>query len=436
MCSRPLTFSSFNNANPFMDQYDEFIPPMPVPAVPELRLPDPVKSSRVYGIPQSRSDGQIYSPKTLQVEHTRSKYQLGQSDGTDEHSTTTPRGRVPSRDVPQPIATLPSADEKSASRRAESRKRSRSPVKRFLGLGKSQSMKDIPQDKEANDESDKKAGLRLWGDRLRHGFLVSISLPTIPSKLMNFWTNTEPKANTNTAQPEVGRSRAPSQSTFPISITPTRQAKIQCEVELMICVTANKFLKFQQKAGLMSPESVTKVVSQWKQKNRPQVLEFQFDQATQRDLVLYNINTFKFYGEAQTNPMVLNATMYAWKVMAKEMSVRTFCTPDSVIRKHLHDTHKVLEMLGAGLPTFLALQELQVATLKEMAEKQKEKVERQRRREKEKEAGGSGTMAGSGMGSAKTRKFTPPTPATSSFTWTPMGAFLDEETLLESQFEG
>ena len=253
---------------------------------------------------------------------------------------------------------------------------------------------------------------------------------------MDFWTNTEPKPNINTPQPETGRSRAPSQSTFPISIPPNRQAKIQCEVELMICATANKFLKYQKKAGLMSPESVAKIVSQWTHKNRPQVLEFQFDQATQRDLVLYNINTFKFCGEAQTNPMVLNATMYAWKVMAKEMSVRTFCTPDSVIRKHLHDTHKVLEMLGAGLPTFLALQELQVDALKEMAEKQKERVERQRRREKEKEAGDSGTVAGSGTGSAKTRKFTPPTPTTSSFMSAPMGTFVDEDTLFESPFEG
>lgn len=169
-----------------MDQYDEFIPRMPVPAIPELRSQDPVKSARAHGIPQSRSDGQICSSRTLQVEYTGSKYQPGQSDGIDEQSTTISRGRVPSRDVPQPRATLPSADEKPAFHQAESRKRSRSPVKRFLGLGKSQSMKDIPQGKEANDENDKKAGLKLWGDRLRHGFLVNICLPTIQSILMDF----------------------------------------------------------------------------------------------------------------------------------------------------------------------------------------------------------------------------------------------------------
>lgn len=169
-----------------MDQYDEFILPTPVPAIPELRSLDPVKSSRAHGIPQSRSDGQICSSSTFPAEYAGFKNQVGQSDGIDEHSTTISRGRVPSRDVPQPRGTLPSADEKPASRQAESRKRSRSPVKRFLRLGESQSMKDIPQDKEANDENDKKVGLKLWGERLRHGFLVSICLSTTLSILMDF----------------------------------------------------------------------------------------------------------------------------------------------------------------------------------------------------------------------------------------------------------
>lgn len=177
----------------------------------------------------------------------------------------------------------------------------------------------------------------------------------------------------------------------------------------------------------MSADSVFKVVGQWAQKNRPQVLEFQFDQATQRDLILYNIHTFKFHGEARTNPLVLNTTMYTWKVMAKEMSVRTFCASDGVIRKHLHDTHRVLEMLGAGLATFLALQELQVNALKQMADQQKKRLLRQKQREAEEGVGGSN-------GNAKTRKFTPPRPT--SFMSGPMGLFLNEDTLFEDPYEG
>jgi hypothetical protein len=217
-------------------------------------------------------------------------------------------------------------------------------------------------------------------------------------------------------------------------------------MELMIVITANKYLKAQQKAGRMSAESVAKIVAQWTHKARPQVVEFHFDQATQRDLILYNIDTFKFYGEAQTNRLVLNATMYSWKVMAKEMSVRTFCTPDSVLRKHLHDAHKVLEMLGAGLHVFLALQELQVEALKDIAEKGKERLARQRKRREVEKAengeklgggGGAGTGTVSSMGSTKTRNFTPPTPSTFAMAWAPMsGGFLDDDVLFEDPSEG
>jgi len=171
-----MTFSSFNNANPFMDQYDEFIPPVPVAAIPELKLPDPVKSSRSHGIPHSRSEGHIHSPKPLHVQDNRAHYQLGQSDGTDEHSAPRARGRVSNHDSSQATESFPRAKDEAPRNRTESRKRSRSPVKRFLGLGKSQSMKEIPQEKEAVHEDDKKAGLKLWGERIRHGFLVSFLL--------------------------------------------------------------------------------------------------------------------------------------------------------------------------------------------------------------------------------------------------------------------
>jgi hypothetical protein len=168
-----MTFSSFNNANPFMDLYDEFIPPVPVAAIPELKQPDPVKSSRSHGIPHSRSEGHIQSPKSLHVQYKRSPHQLGQSDGTDEHSMPRARGRVANQNSSHATESFPSAKDEAPKDRIESRKRSRSPVKRFLGLGKSQSMKEIPQEKEAVQEDEKKVGLKLWGERIRHGFLVS-----------------------------------------------------------------------------------------------------------------------------------------------------------------------------------------------------------------------------------------------------------------------
>ena len=155
-------------------------------------------------------------------------------------------------------------------------------------------------------------------------------------------------------------------------------------MELMICVTANKYLLREFAAGRISDESVAKVSSYWTNKNRPQVFEFQYDQATQRDLVLYNLTTLKFHGESAESALVLNTTMYNWKTMAKEMSVRTFCAPDSQVRKHLHDGHKILEMLGAPLVTFLAFQELQLKTLAKFSEETK-KMDEKRREERRKE---------------------------------------------------
>jgi hypothetical protein len=184
------------------------------------------------------------------------------------------------------------------------------------------------------------------------------------------------KVNANMFNSDSNNSKIVSQSTFPISLDPPTQAKILSEMEVMICVTANKFLMMQYEEGRMSVESVAKVTSFWASRNRPQVLEFQFDQSTQRDLILHNIKSFRFFGEAGSNAIVLNGTLYNWKAVSKEMSIRTFCTPDSVIRKHMHDTHKILEMLGAPLVTFLAFQELQVKTLALIKEEQKKKLQR------------------------------------------------------------
>jgi hypothetical protein len=169
-----------------------------------------------------------------------------------------------------------------------------------------------------------------------------------------------------------------------VSLDPPYQAKVYSEMELMICVTANNYLVREHRNGRVSAESVAKVSSYWSMKNRPQVVEFQYDQATQRDLILYNLTTLKLHGESAESPLVLNATMYSWKIMAKEMSVRTFCAPDSQVRKHMHDAHKILEMLGAPLVTFLAFQELQLKTLARITEGVK-KMEEKRREERRKE---------------------------------------------------
>lgn len=134
-------------------------------------------------------------------------------------------------------------------------------------------------------------------------------------------------------------------------------------MEMMICVSANQFLMQEYAGGRISEESIKRINKFWGSKNRPGVVEFQYDQATQRQLILSNIRTLHFNGESSTNPVALHSNLHNWKAIVKEMSVRTFCAPDSVIRKHMHDIQKLLDMLGAPIATFLAFEELQMRTL-------------------------------------------------------------------------
>jgi len=168
----------------------------------------------------------------------------------------------------------------------------------------------------------------------------------------------------------------------------------------MLCVTTSNYLRHEADAGRVSAESVSKVCTVWANRNRPRVVEFQFDLLTQRELVLDNIKTLKFHGEAGVDPLVLNTTMYAWRTMAKEMAIRTFCAPDNMVRKHMHDSHKVLEMLGAPPVTSLAFQELQLKTLARINETVKRREERRLQTAKQMEGrrgGGSNPRTGIGM---------------------------------------
>lgn len=138
----------------------------------------------------------------------------------------------------------------------------------------------------------------------------------------------------------------------------------------MITASANRFLLQQTSIGRISPETVSKVTTAWKNKCRPQVIEFQFDQLTQRDLILYNLPTVRFGGRRALNAKHCDGVMLAWRRLGKEMACRTFCAPDSMLRKHLHDAAKLLELLGAPLTTLIAFDELAVRTVRAMDEEQ------------------------------------------------------------------
>ena len=169
--------------------------------------------------------------------------------------------------------------------------------------------------------------------------------------------------------------KIPTMSKFPVSMRPPEQSRLYCELELMLSAAANKYLMVQKEAGRMSLESVQKITQYWVSKGRPQVIEFQFDLVTQREIVFMNIKTFRFYGPNAENMVSLVTMLNSWKATAKEMSVRTFCTPDSVIKKQLHGTYKILELLGAAMVSFVAFSQIHREVLELMERRQKEKRE-------------------------------------------------------------
>jgi hypothetical protein len=119
-----------------------------------------------------QQDYQSPVPRRLDVTKEEVRFEAG----------ATARGRTPQRPAfPSHTSHVQSTDA------AKPQKRSRSPVKNFLGFGKSTSLKDIPNDPRSKSNSaspeKNKTPLKTWGNRIRHGFLVRI--PFMPNALID-----------------------------------------------------------------------------------------------------------------------------------------------------------------------------------------------------------------------------------------------------------
>jgi hypothetical protein len=147
-------------------------------------------------------------------------------------------------------------------------------------------------------------------------------------------------------------------SVLTVSLGAPEQARIYMEVELMLAHTANHFLMTQFTHGRMAMDSIKKTVDTWKAKGRPTVLEFMYDQATQRDLIAANQHNLHFYGERAGDRVRVHATLYNWKQVASFMSIRTFCDADTVVQKLLFDIERILELLGAKQPLLQRLYQI------------------------------------------------------------------------------
>ncbi|KAJ5279215.1 hypothetical protein N7478_004587 [Penicillium angulare] len=144
---------------------------------------------------------------------------------------------------------------------------------------------------------------------------------------------------------------AATKTNLPVSLNPNLQGRLYSDLEMMICECANSFLLHQYYDGRVSQNSINKLLRQWELKNRPQVHQFRFDQVAQRELILENRRTLAMRGECATNTVKFHSNMRNWKFIAVEMTARTFCLPDSAVRKNLFEIHEILDMLDAPIAT-------------------------------------------------------------------------------------
>ncbi|KAL9616896.1 MAG: hypothetical protein Q9160_008285 [Pyrenula sp. 1 TL-2023] len=349
-------------------------------------------------IPQSRSDGYIDHKSTPLKERAAQyyipPYLLSKRSATDKRNKdsfteSNIRGR-PTSSRKGEVNEVPDEPRKhNLDWPLPTRKRSRSPHKRLFGengwLSRSNSAKEASADRSAkqnNEESSRRPGFRLWGEKAKQKpeDTVHHLLTSDKSCADDVEPQYAPPTKSSTSHNDSeGTSSQVYRSTFPISIDAMTQMVIYAELELLIVTQVNRYLMEQHKKTRISADSVTKVVTHWKSKNRPQVLEFMFDQQTQRELVLYNISSLQFADKYHHNNVKLHGVLSQWKAIAKEMNVRTFCNPDSMIKEHVLVTRKICEMVNARGGAYTALGQLEelVKTLIKDAE-----TERQERRMK------------------------------------------------------
>lgn len=254
----------------------------------------------------------------------------------------------------------------------------RSPLKKLFGdkgmLGKSASAKDF------SDSGSKKTGFAHWSGKIKSR--VDDMVSCIPSSLqLRRLADLELQTQELTEKIqnfEISHKRSPSggPSNFPVSLSPYVQGDFYMQLELLLNIESNNFLMHELEADRISVSSIKTIAEQWRNKGRPQVLGLRFDLITQRELVGLNVETMHFSGVNSFHKQRLLGVLAAWRVLAKEISIRTFCQPDSAVKKHLHDAEKVLEAMNASGDSMLAFQEMRSRVTTEIYKEERLDTER------------------------------------------------------------
>lgn len=355
MSFRPRTFTTFANKNPYRDSKEE--PELPTTFTQQHND----TSSTVWPI---RDVNGISTPTTFNYNR------LAHSDiNSSQRSHHLPqhrravtaedgRGRRPATPPTTPFRSHHSRNENSPPKTP--RPRSRSPAKKFIGMIKSMSTNQIPTlktpspPKLATPSSTSKKRWKDLSHKLKHGFLTADLEQLDQEDLMEQYAANNTRSEVRIVTPPSSHDRM----TFPVSIKSSGQSKLWAELEYMLIETCNTFLKDEYEKQRLSRDSVLKTNHQWSERNRPQVIEFYYDQSTQYELLIANLRSIQLYSDYSQDAIMLNSVLHQWKILIRELSVKTLCMPDSIVRRWLHDARRVLELLGAEQDVLMNMDKL------------------------------------------------------------------------------
>ncbi|KJZ78870.1 hypothetical protein HIM_01643 [Hirsutella minnesotensis 3608] len=163
-----------------------------------------------------------------------------------------------------------------------------------------------------------------------------------------------------------------------ISLDPREQSLMYCELEYHLTSALNDFMTAELDKGHLVPDNLKKVSDAWANQGRPKVVGFRFDLETQLQLVALHVNDFNFYGRRQGSHIEITGLLDAMKTNARQMRVRTFCQPDSVIAKQLVDSQSLFNMINAADVPQIAMAEI-AQFFRVIVEREREKRERRSR---------------------------------------------------------
>ncbi|KAK2071484.1 hypothetical protein P8C59_005906 [Phyllachora maydis] len=158
-------------------------------------------------------------------------------------------------------------------------------------------------------------------------------------------------------QQQQQQHQQPGPRTLMVSLNPREQSLVYGELEFTLTTALDAFLTREFNAGRVDAGVLGKTAKKWEGLGRPKVLGFRYDLATQLKVVRQHADAFVFHGRpASTAAVCGQLDMMATD--AKQMRLRTFCNPDTVLAKQLLDAAGLCRTVDASAELLEKMEEM------------------------------------------------------------------------------